>query len=113
MPFYDFNTKKKIKIWEGINGAFFHSNQLTFGHVFLDEGAVVGEHSHPHEQWTHVLEGEMEFTCNGETKVLTPGMAAFMPSNAPHAAKAITKCKVIDCFLPVRENFVKLENDNL
>jgi quercetin dioxygenase-like cupin family protein len=113
MPFYDFNNKKKIQIWEGINGAFFHSEQLTFGHVVLDEGAIVGEHSHPHEQWTHVLEGEMEFMVNGETTILRPGMAAFMPSNVPHAARAITKCRVIDCFLPVREDFVKMEKQSV
>jgi quercetin dioxygenase-like cupin family protein len=109
MPFYNFNNRAKIKIWEGIQGAFFHSEQLSFGHVFLEKGAVVGNHQHPHEQWTHVLEGEIEFTIDGETKLLSTGMAAFMPSNIPHSAKAITACKVIDCFLPIREDFIALE----
>jgi quercetin dioxygenase-like cupin family protein len=77
--------------------------------VFLEKGAVVGNHQHPHEQWTHVLEGEIEFTIDGETKLLSTGMAAFMPSNIPHSAKAITACKVIDCFLPIREDFIALE----
>ncbi|TND09013.1 MAG: cupin [Bacteroidetes bacterium] len=109
MTFIDFKNKKTVQIWEGINASFFHSEQITFGHVTLDKGAIVGEHSHVHEQWTHVIEGEMEFTVAGETKILTPGMAAFMPSNAVHSARAITLCKVIDCFLPVREDFAALE----
>jgi hypothetical protein len=29
----------------------------------------------------------------------------------PHSAKAITACKVIDCFLPVRQDFVELEKN--
>lgn len=109
MSFLNFNTKKRIQIWDGVNGAFFHSEQLTFGYITLIKGTVVPEHHHIHEQWTHVLEGEMEFTINGETQVLLPGMAAHMPPDVPHAAKAITECKVIDCFMPVREDFVALE----
>ncbi len=53
----------------------------------------------------------MLFAIDGEEKLLTSGMAAFMPSNTPHSAKAITECKVIDCFLPVREDFVELEKN--
>ncbi|HLP12769.1 MAG TPA: cupin domain-containing protein [Flavobacteriales bacterium] len=109
MKFIDFTAKPKVQIWEGINAAFFHSSQITFGHVELDKGAIVGEHKHVHEQWTHVIEGEMEFTIDGETTVLKPGMAAFMASNVVHSARAITAVKVIDCFLPVREDFVELE----
>lgn len=109
MPFIDFNQKRKVKIWEGIHAALHHSDELTFAHLVLAEGAVVTNHNHIHEQWTHVIEGAMEFTLEGETRILTSGMCAFMPSNAFHSAKAITQCKVIDCFLPVRQDFVELE----
>jgi quercetin dioxygenase-like cupin family protein len=72
MTFIDFKKKNKIQIWEGIQGAFFHSDQITFGHVTLEKGINLPEHHQIHEQWTHVIEGEMEFTVNGETKILTP-----------------------------------------
>ena len=111
MPYINFNERKKVKIWEGVEGSLHHSAQATFAHITLQEGAEVGLHHHIHEQWTHVIEGEMLFNINGEEKLLTAGMAAFMPSNIPHSAKAITKCKVIDCFLPVREDFVELEKN--
>lgn len=110
MPYIDFNVKPKVKIWEGINAALHHSNQATFAHVVLDANIQVPEHSHVHEQWTHVIEGSLEFNLAGEIKILTSGMAAFMPSNILHSAMALTSCKVIDCFLPVREDFVALEN---
>lgn len=109
MPFVNFNSKKKLKIWEGITGSFYHSNQLTFGHITLEKGVLAPEHNHIHEQWTHVISGELEFNLGGEKMILTAGMAAFIPSNVPHSARAITECKVIDCFSPVREDFVELE----
>lgn len=109
MPFLDFNSKKKIKLFEGITASIHHSDTMTFTHVTLEKGAVLPEHHHVHEQWTHMIEGELELTMEGETKVLTPGTAVYIPSNTPHAAKAISQCKVIDCFLPIREDFKKLE----
>ncbi len=109
MPFVDFNSKMKIRIFEGITGSFHHSKQLTFGHIILEKGTQAPEHSHLHEQWTHLISGELEFKVDGEIMVLTAGMAAFIPSNVPHSARAITECKVIDCFLPVREDFAELE----
>lgn len=109
MPYVDLNSKKRVKLWEGVEGALAHSAQLTFAHVTLEKDAVVQIHQHIHEQWTHVISGEMLFNLNGEEKLLTAGMAAFIPSNTPHGATAITECKVIDCFLPVREDFIELE----
>lgn len=109
MPFIDFNSNKKIQIWEGITASLYHSEQATFAHVVLKKDSVVGIHNHVHEQWTHVIDGELLFDINGEEKLLTAGMTAFMPSNIPHSAKALTECKVINCFLPIREDFVALE----
>ena len=80
-----------------------------FGYITIVKDAIVPEHQHHHEQWTHLIEGGLEFTINGEIQILLPGMAAYIPSNIPHSAKAITECKIIDCFLPVREDFVALE----
>lgn len=109
MPYINFKTRKRVKIFEGINGSMYHSKDITFAHVTLEKGAVVSLHNHIHEQWTHVIEGEMQFDINGDQALLTPGMTAFIPSNTPHSAKAITLCKVIDCFLPVRQDFIELE----
>lgn len=112
MPFIDFNTGKKVQLWDGVAGSLYHSGQATFGHVTLQKGIDLPEHHHFHEQWTHVIEGEMLFRINGEEKLLTRGMTAYIPSNLPHSAKAITECRVIDCFLPVREDLVEREKNS-
>ena len=111
MAYVNFSDRKNVKIFEGITARMYHSEQITFAYVTLQQGAIVSEHSHVHEQWAHVIEGEMKFNVSGEEKILTAGMAAFIPSNAIHSATAITLCKVIDCFLPVREDFVKMEEE--
>lgn len=109
MAFVNYNTKSKATIFSGIQSAMEHSEQSTFGCVTLEAGVIAPLHSHPHEQWTYVLEGEMEFTLEGETQLLLPGMGALIPSNAVHGAKAVTACKVIDVFTPVREDYRKLD----
>lgn len=113
MTYINFKTRKKVKIWKGITGSLYHSNQVTFGHITLEKGIDLPEHSHVHEQWTHIIEGKLLFDINGDQKLLTPGITAFIPSNVPHSAKAITECKVIDCFLPVRQDFIELEKQTL
>jgi len=109
MAFINFNKIPHSKIWNGIHGSLHHSDSLTFGHIIVEEGAVLPEHHHVNEQWTHVLEGELEFTMENETQVLTSGLTAFVPSNVPHSARALTRVKLLDCFLPVREDFKTLE----
>ncbi|TSA27621.1 MAG: cupin domain-containing protein [Bacteroidetes bacterium] len=111
MPFIDFNTRKRIRVWDGITGPVYHSDQATFGHFTIESGKDLPAHSHPHEQWSHVIDGELEFTVGEETIVLTRGMTAFIPSNVVHSAKAFTECNVIDCFMPVREDFRELEKN--
>ena len=111
MPFLNFKEGRRVRIWEGINGTLHHSDHLTCGYIILDEGVLLPEHQHVQEQWTHVIEGTLEFRIGNETKVLTPGMCAYIPSIIPHAGKAITACTAIDVFNPVREDFKSLEAD--
>ena len=109
MSFINYNTKNKVTIFPGAHSAMEHSEQISYGCVSLEEGVTVPVHSHPHEQWTYIVEGEMEFTLDGETRLLLPGMGAFIASNVLHGAVAVTACKVIDVFTPVREDYKALE----
>lgn len=112
MPYIDFANRTVIDIWPGISGTVYHSEQATFGYFNLESGTDLPEHQHPHEQWTHLIEGTLEFNLAGEKREMKPGMAVFIPSNTLHAAKAITSCRVIDCFLPIREDFRQKEMDS-
>jgi quercetin dioxygenase-like cupin family protein len=81
---------------------------MSISYVDLDAGAAMPEHEHVNEQVVNVIEGELELIVNGEPRVLKAGVVEVLPPNVPHGAKAITDCRVIDVFQPVREDWVAM-----
>ena len=93
------------EILPGFRGRLIHGDSMSLVFWDVSEGAVVPEHSHPHEQMMHVMEGQFEFTLEGTTRVYNPGDVVLIPSNAPHSGKALTPCRLMDIFSPVREEY--------
>jgi quercetin dioxygenase-like cupin family protein len=89
----------------GFHARFFHSATMTLSHLQVDPGAILDEHRHRHEQVVNMLEGVFELTIDGETRILHPGDVAIIPGNTPHSGRAITACRIIDAFHPVREDY--------
>ncbi|MEQ9426293.1 MAG: cupin domain-containing protein [Cyclobacteriaceae bacterium] len=104
-PFRDFKSNESKQLFPGFNGRFEHGKDLTFSFWEIAEGSDLPEHSHPQEQVSIIIKGELELTIDGEAKVVKPGMMAMIPSNAVHSGKALTACEVIDVFTPVREDY--------
>lgn len=52
-----------------------------------------------------VIEGQLEMTLAGETRVVEAGMAAVIPGDVPHAGRALTACRAIDVFYPARDDY--------
>lgn len=98
------NLKSK-EVVAGITGYYAHGDKHTFGYVEIKKGSVVPEHHHMQEQITYIIEGELDMTIGGQFCPLRPGMYYVIPSNTPHSATALTDCKVIDTFSPVREDY--------
>ncbi len=99
-----FSELPEKELFPGIRARISHSDKATLTRVTLDEGSLLPEHHHVHEQWTTVLEGELEMELEGERTVLKPGMSIQIPSNVPHAAIARTHCVVLDMFIPKRDD---------
>lgn len=89
----------------GCHVRFVHSENMTLSYWKLDQGAKIPNHAHPHEQVTSLIEGRMAITVGDETRVISAGEVAVIPSNTPHAVTAETECRVIDVFYPVREDY--------
>src|SRR5262245_30978364 len=102
MPFVDTNKLKAIERKPGWCGRYFHSPSMTFAHYEFTKGSSVHQHFHPQEEVWQVIEGELEITVDGVTKVAGPGVAAIVPSNVPHALKAVTDGKAIVVDYPLR-----------
>ena len=90
----------------GFRARFLHSANMTFALWNIAPGALLPAHDHPHEQVAHVLEGEFELTIDGVTAIVKSGGVAVIPSNARHFGKAITSCRILDVFYPVREDYL-------
>ena len=105
MPFLDLNHRTRRELFRGFKGHFVHSATMTFVHWDIEPGALLPEHSHPHEQVVNMIEGEFELTINGQTQRLLPGHVAIIPAHALHSGKAITRCLILDAFCPIREDY--------
>ena len=71
------------------------NHQIVFFEI--EPSAQVSEHSHK-AQWGILVEGEMELTIKGKTRVYRKGDNYFIPAQAKHSAKFLAKCRVIDFF---------------
>jgi quercetin dioxygenase-like cupin family protein len=89
----------------GFSGKFIHGEKSTLAFWEIKKDCRMPEHQHPHEQITHILEGELEMTIGGEKMLFTAGTVHVIPSNTPHSAIARTDCKVIDAFSPARDDY--------
>jgi quercetin dioxygenase-like cupin family protein len=89
----------------GLTGYYAHGINMTLGLVEIKAGSILPQHHHVHEQITYILEGQLDMVIGDQACSLTAGMYYVIPSNMPHGATAVTDCKVIDVFNPVREDY--------
>ena len=65
-------------------------------------------HSHPHEQVSYLVEGEIILVIGDEKTRLSAGDLFTVPANVPHAVQTLTShVRLIDAFNPIREDFLK------
>ncbi|MDZ4715772.1 MAG: cupin domain-containing protein [Cytophagales bacterium] len=93
------------EVFPGFQGRFVHSDNMTFAYWEIRKGATVPLHSHVHEQVANMLEGEFELEIDGQKHRLSPGSVAVIPSNAMHTGIALSDCRILDVFSPVREDY--------
>lgn len=105
MPHVTLASLPTREVFPGFVARFVHSAHMTMAYWDVRAGGTVPAHSHPQEQIVTVLEGDFEMTIGGETVRLGPGSVAVIQSNVTHSARAITSCRIIDSFHPVRQDY--------
>ncbi len=105
MAFIEIKNLHSKEVVPGYTGKSVHTGTMTFMYFTVEEGAVMPEHSHLHEQVSHVLKGKFELTVDGKTELLEPGIVAVIPPHIKHGGRAITPCELLDVFLPEREDY--------
>lgn len=105
MGFLDLNEVAGKELLPGFVGKFVHTNTMTVAHWEIKAGSKLPLHDHVHEQVVNMIDGQLEMTIGGATRVMTAGQTFAVPSGVPHEGKALTDCKVIDVFTPAREDY--------
>lgn len=99
------STITSKEIIPGYNGKLVHAQNMSIAFWEVDQGAKVPEHEHMNEQVMQVIEGRFELTLDGETKVYHPGDIVIIAPHKKHSGRALTPCKLMDVFSPVREEY--------
>jgi quercetin dioxygenase-like cupin family protein len=105
MYVYNKNKLTPKEIVPGFFGRFIHSENITTAFWEIKKGSELPEHDHIFEQITQVIEGEFEMFIGGKQYLLKTGDVAVIPGYIVHSGKALSDCKLIDTFYPVRKEY--------
>ena len=105
MSFLNLAELKEKEPVPGFKVRFVHSENMTIAYWEIRADSVLPAHSHLHEQVTSIIEGEFELSIYEKTNLMRPDTVAIVPSNALHAGRAMSDCRIIDVFYPVREDY--------
>lgn len=106
MYFHDPSSRAFKDLFPGVRTRTFWGERHLLSLVDLDAGCFLPRHSHPHEQSTYVLEGELEFEVGDQKRLIRAGEVVIIPGGVEHLVKVGSKpARVLDVFCPVREDF--------
>jgi quercetin dioxygenase-like cupin family protein len=78
----------------------------------LKKGYYHPRHNHPeHESIGYVITGALEMTIGDQTYYLGPGDAWHHGIGVPHSTKALEDTYAIEAHSPLRDEYVKLANE--
>ncbi len=106
MGFFNANEFPRKDVLPGIRVGSIRLENLMLTHFTFKAGAIVPTHSHPHEQISFLIKGDMEFTLEGETRRIRAGEGCAVPPGVKHSVHALTEAAVIDCWHPIREDYI-------
>lgn len=105
--FFKGSDLKSKQILKGITLRAVAGDKTMMTFFEFEPNAIILPHKHPHEQITYVIEGEMKFTVEGETKILRKDDGVVILSNQEHSARVLNKpTKAVDAWYPIREDYI-------
>jgi quercetin dioxygenase-like cupin family protein len=83
--------------------------RLLLSHVTVAPHGTAAVHTHDEEQMGLVVEGECEFSLDGDVRTLTVGDIYHAPPGVPHGVVAGAQgCVIVDLFSPPRRALLDL-----
>lgn len=88
-----------------------HTDKLMMVVIDFNDGPTSEPdppHSHPHEQMSYVVSGELIVYIGDDQEQLGPGDMFTVPPDVPHTVQLLSEhVRLVDCFTPLREDFLK------
>jgi quercetin dioxygenase-like cupin family protein len=72
----------------------------------LEKGHQLPAHSHPFEQTGYLISGKLNFRIDKTWNLAEPGDSWCVPENVEHEVHVIEEAKVIEVFIPIREEYL-------
>jgi|SRR5579872_6376407 len=99
------------KMSETISRRLIVGENEMLGWVYLKKGAIVPSHKHVSEQITVIEKGALEFELQGRKVLVKAGEILVIPPNVEHSAFALEDTVDLDCFSPLRMDWLS-KNDS-
>ena len=104
---------KEERLTDQLSRQVIFGEKATLARLTLRSGAGVARHYHMNEEYSWVLSGALEYRLDDQSVVVRAGEILVVPSNVPHAIVALEDSICIDFFAPVREDWLKGEDQYL
>lgn len=72
----------------------------------MQKGALLPQHSHPHEQTGYLVSGKIQLTIGDQTFSVEPGDSWCVHGGIEHHAEILEDSIAIEVFSPVREDYL-------
>ncbi len=110
MGFIKQQNEPRESIGEGRERYLGHTDTLMMVVIDFNDGPTAEAdppHSHPHEQMSYVVSGELIVHIGETQEQLGPGDMFTVPPDVPHTVRLLTEqVRLVDCFTPLREDFL-------
>ena len=80
---------------DGSEGQIVSGEHMHLLRAVFEPGSIYQMHSHPHEQFSLLLSGQILLTVGDETREIGPGDGWYAASNVPHGGQIIGDQKAI------------------
>ena len=111
MGFIKQEQEARQKIGEKRERYLGHPDTLMMVVIDFNDGPTAEPdppHSHPHEQMSYVVAGELIAYIGDDKQQLGPGDMFTVPPDVMHSVQLLSgHVRLVDCFTPLREDFLK------
>ncbi len=104
---------EKEKLSETLTRRMVSGENGTLAHFSVQRGGGAPRHSHPNEEYCLISSGSLKFTFDDRELVARAGDIVIIPPNVPHGIGALEDSAFIEFFTPVREDWLRGEDQYL